>query len=121
MKKYVVVLLLLVVATIGYTQDRTSSCFIATINAKGVSNADVAVSSTAVAVIDASASACSGAIKNTGTGNMRCAAGSLVPTATVGIEVKAGETLTMTYEARDSWRCIRTATDTTANTEVTRE
>ena len=121
MKRYIVVLLLLIAVSTGYTQDRTSSCFIATINAKGVSGADVAVSSAAVLVIDASASACSAAIKNTGTGNMRCAAGSLTPTATVGIEVKAGETLVMAYEARDSWQCIRVTTDTTANTEVTRE
>ena len=85
------------------------------VNAKGVAAADVAVSSSAVSVMDAAATRVAGVIVNSGTADMRCAPDGTTLSATQGFLIVTGARLSLTTEARESWKCIRTtANDTTA-------
>lgn len=94
---------------------RIEDCKYPKINLQGSSNADVAVSSTAVVVMAANAFRCAAEICNTGTTNMRCTATGLTPTSTVGKLVQAGQCIALDYEGMPAWSCIRVTTDTTAN------
>jgi hypothetical protein len=67
-----------------------------------------------VTVLGANNSRCQALIKNNGAADMRCAPVSLTVSAVVGFPIRPGETLTLGLEGRESWRCIRTTTTSTA-------
>jgi len=85
------------------------------VNAKGVAAADVAVSSSAVSVMDANATRVAGVIMNSGTADMRCAPDGTTLSATQGFLIVAGARFALATEASEGWKCIRTTgSDTTA-------
>jgi hypothetical protein len=77
---------------------------------------DVFVDNTAggVTVLGANTKRCQALITNNGTADMRCAPTTLTVSATVGYPIKAGQTLTMGLEGRESWKCARTTSTSTA-------
>jgi len=88
------------------------------VNLQGVSNADVVISSTAIAVLAESARRCEAVIVNTGTADMRCTQKNQPgPSITVGVLITPTSSFKLTFnEAWKPWDCIRTTgVDTAAN------
>ena len=88
------------------------------VNLQGVSNADIVVSSTAVAVLTENAKRCEAVIINTGTADMRCTQQNQPgPSVTIGILITPTSSFKLTFnEARKPWDCIRTTgVDAAAN------
>jgi hypothetical protein len=103
------------VRSVGTTRGTLDLCLAAsavTMPAVG----DVAVTGAigGVTVLGANNRRCSALIKNNGTADMRCAPVTLTVSAVVGFPIKPGETLALSLEGRESWRCIRTTAITTA-------
>jgi hypothetical protein len=103
------------VRSVGTTRGSLDLCLAAsavTMPAIG----DVAVTGAigGVTVLGANNRRCQALIKNNGTADMRCAPVSLTVSAVVGFPIKPGETLSLSLEGRESWKCIRTTSTTTA-------
>jgi len=104
--------------TVSDSQPTTmGSCKYTKINNQGVANADIAISTTAVPILVGNGYRCTGLIYNNGIGDMRCAPDTAgVPTATTGLLIKAGASLTLSSgEVTRQWQCASAGTDTTAN------
>ena len=89
-------------------------------NENGTANATITVDATAggITILDALTSRCGALIQNeAGAGDIRCASGTLAPTTTVGVLIQAGQSLSLSLEAQQIVKCIRTgATSGTVST-----
>jgi len=95
-----------------------SRCTNTRINLQGVSNADIVVSSVAIAVLAEDANRCEAIIVNTGTADMRCTEKNKPgPSATIGVLLTPTSSFKLSFdEARKPWDCIRTTgVDAAAN------
>lgn len=121
MRLLIIALLILVFVTPAaaldnvYLRSQDSPCKTVGVNVQGTANADVSVDNTAggVAVLAASTTRCGAVIKNSGTGDMRCAPTTITVSSTVGFLIIAGDKQTLGLEAQQAWKCIRTGSTTT--------
>ena len=104
----VVVLVLCVWASPSLAQN----CRKVRANLQGVAGADIVVGTAAVTVLAQNTSRCEAIISNISANDMRCAdvTNNPPPTATTGVMVQAGKTLTLTLEGQAQWSCIRAGT-----------
>lgn len=93
-------------------------------NENGTANATITVDATAggITILDALTSRCGALIQNEpGGGDIRCGSGTLAPTSTVGVLIQAGQSLSLSLEAQQIVKCIRTgATSGTVSTVESR-
>jgi len=114
--RFTLLFLLLCIPSIAFSAEPL--CTATRVNLQGVSNADVVVSSTAVAILAENARRCEAVIINTGTADMRCTQQNQPgPSATIGILITPTSSFKLTFnEARKPWDCIRTTgVDAAAN------
>ena len=67
-----------------------------------------------VSVLTAKSKRCAALIKNVGTADMNCAPTTYTVSTTLGWLVSPGETLGLTSEGREAWKCIRTTSNSTS-------